>query len=212
MKKATFKVSVLLALIAGVVTWAFYPVEAPTTEELAIGSKAPMTDVEVQDVSGEMLTLAEVAGENGLLVNFSCNTCPWVEAWEDRYNPIAQLAEENGIGVIALNPNAAIRNNGESMEDMQQRAEQKNYDFYYALDENAQLAEAFGATRTPHIYLFNSDMELVYRGAIDDNAKSAEDVQEPYLENAINNLAAGNEIEPKTTKSLGCTIKWPESQ
>jgi hypothetical protein len=92
---------------------------------------------------------------------------------------------------------------------MRERAQQSNYQFYYALDKNAKFAEAFGATRTPHIYLFNSDMELVYRGAIDDNAKSAKEVQQPYLKNAIKNLAAGNEIDPKTTKSLGCTIKWP---
>lgn len=213
MNKNTFNISVLLTLIAGMLTWAFFPAEEATTiiDELAIGSKAPMTDVQVQDVSGEMLTLAEVAGENGLLVNFSCNTCPWVEAWEDRYNPIAQLAKENGIGVIALNPNAAYRSRGESMDDMKQRAQASNYQFYYALDENAQMAEAFGATRTPHIYLFNANMELVYRGAIDDNAKSAGDVQNPYLKNAIEDLATGTEINPKTTKSLGCTIKWPES-
>lgn len=114
--------------------WAFSPVKDKTADRLEIGAKAPLTDVEVEDVSGEILTLEEVAGENGLLVNFSCNTCPWVAAWEDRYNPIAELAEENGIGVIALNPNASIRDGGESMQDMQARAKASNYQFYYALD------------------------------------------------------------------------------
>ncbi|MCW9706402.1 thioredoxin family protein [Aliifodinibius sp. 1BSP15-2V2] len=179
-------------------------------DELAIGAQAPMVDHEVEDVSGEMLTLQKVAKENGLLVNFSCNTCPWVSRWEDRYNPIAELAEEHGIGVIALNPNTAIRDDGESLEDMKARAEKSNYQFPYALDEGSKLATAFGATRTPHIYLFNKDMELVYRGAIDDNAASAEGVEQPYLKNAIKALAAGNEINPQSTKSLGCTIKWPE--
>lgn len=199
-----------ISTLAVVFLWAFIPAENNFTDRLEIGAKAPLTDVEVQDVSGEVLTLEEVAKENGLLVNFSCNTCPWVGAWEDRYNPIAELAEKNGIGVIALNPNTAIRDGGESMQDMQERAEASNYQFYYALDENSRLAEAFGATRTPDIFLFNSDMELVYTGAIDDNAKSAEDVDEKYLENAINNMVAGKEISPKTTKALGCTIKWPE--
>lgn len=189
---------------------AFLPVKDQSTDRLEIGAKAPLTDLEVTDVSGEVLTLKEVADENGLLVNFSCNTCPWVKAWEDRYNPIAKLAKEYDIGVIALNPNAAIRDDGESMEDMQQRAESSNYQFYYALDEGARLAEAFGATRTPDIFLFDSDMKLVYTGAIDDNAKAAESVEEPYLKNAIKNLAAGKEIEPKITKALGCTIKFPE--
>ncbi len=199
----------IVPIVLGACLLAFLPAKEVLMEELPIGSKAPMADVEVQDVSGEMVTLNGAAMENGLLVNFSCNTCPWVSAWEDRYNPIAELAKENGIGVIALNPNAAIRDDGESLADMQERAKKSNYQFYYALDEGAKMAEAFGATRTPHIYLFNSDMELVYRGAIDDNAKSAKDVEQPYLKNAIKNLAAGNEINPQTTKSLGCTIKWP---
>ncbi|HLR33059.1 MAG TPA: redoxin family protein, partial [Fodinibius sp.] len=191
-------------------TLAFLPAEERINDRLEIGATAPLTDTEVTDVSGEVLTLAEVAGENGLLVNFSCNTCPWVEAWEDQYNPIAELAGEHGIGVIALNPNTAIRDGGESMEDMQQRAESSNYEFYYALDEQAKLAEAFGATRTPDIFLFNSDMELVYTGAIDDDAKSEDNVQDPFLKNAIKNMIAGDEIDPKITKALGCTIKWPE--
>jgi peroxiredoxin len=203
---------VAFAFIAmvGIALYGFLPAANTVMDELAIGAKAPMVDHEVEDVSGEMLSLQEVAKENGLLVNFSCNTCPWVGRWEDRYNPIAQLAEEHGIGVIALNPNTSYRDQGESMEDMKARAEKSNYQFPYALDEESKLATAFGATRTPHIYLFNKDMELVYRGAIDDNAASAEEVEEPYLKDAIKALAAGNEITPKTTKSLGCTIKWPE--
>ncbi|PAU95515.1 thioredoxin family protein [Aliifodinibius salipaludis] len=202
-------VYVLLILIATGLL-AFLPVEDKPADRLDIGDKAPLADVEVTDVSGEKLTLAEVADENGLLVNFSCNTCPWVKAWEDRYNPIANLAEKNDIGVIMLNPNAAIRDDGESMQDMQARAKSSNYDFYYALDEKAKLAEAFGATRTPDIFLFNNDMELVYTGAIDDNAKSAQDVDQQFLKNAIQNLVAGKEINPQTTKALGCTIKWPK--
>lgn len=210
-KKKLWYAMPIVLLAVGIL--AFLPVEVEDQQEgdrLAIGAEAPLTDVEVTDVSGKVLTLAGVAKENGLLVNFSCNTCPWVEAWEDRYNPIAELARENDIGVIALNPNAAIRDGGESMQDMQDRAESSNYDFYYALDEQARLAEAFGATRTPDIFLFNSDMELVYTGAIDDDAKSAENVENPYLKKAIANMVAGKEIDPEITKALGCTIKWPE--
>lgn len=189
---------------------AFIPAGGPAPDPLAIGTKAPMLDTPVKDVTGKMLTLNEVAGEKGLLVIFSCNTCPWVARWEDRYNPVADLAADNGIGTIALNPNTGSRDNGDSYEDMQQRARESGYTFYYALDEQSRIAEAFGATHTPHVFLFNSDMELVYRGAIDDNARSAAVVEEPYLKNAIKALGAGRPIADKTSKSLGCTIKWPE--
>lgn len=210
MKRLIIYCTVVALAIVGLLALA--PFKENPREELKIGAKAPMLETPVKDVSGKMITMKEVAGENGLLVNFSCNTCPWVKRWEDRYNPIAELARENGIGVIALNPNTASRDRGDSFEDMQQRAEQSNYSFYYALDEQSKIAEAFGASRTPHIYLFNSDMELVYRGAIDDNARSAAEVEKPYLKNAIKELAAGKEITTKTSKSLGCTIKWPESE
>ena len=200
----------VIPIILGMSLLAFLPMKREkASDELEIGAKAPLADLKVEDVSGKMLTLQEVANQKGLLVNFTCNTCPWVARWEDRYNPIARLAEENNIGVIMLNPNSGYRNRGESMKDMQERAKKSNYQFYYALDKNSKLAKAFGATHTPHIFLFNSDMKLVYRGTIDDNASSAKDVEQPYLKNAIKALGAGEEINPKTTKSLGCTIKWP---
>jgi len=176
-------------------------------QSLEIGASAPMPEHAVKDVSGKELTLKDVANANGVLVMFSCNTCPWVKAWEDRYNKIAQTAEENGIGMIALNPNEAYRDNGDSFEDMQQRAKSSNYQFYYALDRNHRLADAYGATHTPEIFLFNKDLKLVYKGAIDDNARNADKVKNHYLLDALNELAAGKQIDPKATKSLGCSIK-----
>lgn len=92
---------------------------------------------------------------------------------------------------------------GEWMNDMQARAKSSNYNFYYALDEQAKLAEAFVATRTPNISLLNSDMELVFTGGIDDNAKSAEDVDQQFLKNAIRNLVAGKEINPPNDQGFG---------
>ncbi|MEO1021529.1 MAG: redoxin domain-containing protein [Bacteroidota bacterium] len=200
MKRTKFMLPVLSALL---ILAAF----SKKAERLEIGAKAPMTNHEVEDVSGRNLTLQSVAKDNGLLVIFSCNTCPWVAKWEDRYLTIAEQAKENNIGVIALNPNEKIRDKGESMDDMKMRADKKGYTFYYAMDTDHQLADAFGATRTPDVFLFNSNMELVYQGAIDDNADSADEVEESYLENAINELIAGEAVSKTTTRSLGCTIK-----
>ena len=179
-------------------------------DKLSIGSKAPKTGVEMTDTKGNVHTLADAAKKNGLLVMFSCNTCPWVKAWEDRYNDVAKKAAKHDIGMIVLNPNAAIRDGGESMEDMTARAEEKSYQFPYVLDENAELATAFGATKTPDLFLFNSDMTLVYRGAIDDSPRDADAVQKRYILTAMEAMATGEEIDPTVTKSIGCTIKFPE--
>ena len=180
-------------------------------DKLEIGSTAPMTNVEMMDTEGQAHTLADAAKENGLLVMFTCNTCPWVEAWEDRYNDVAQKAAEHDIGMVAINPNAAIRDDGESMADMKARAEKKGYQFPYVLDEGAEMATAFGATKTPDLFLFNGDMELVYRGAIDDSPRDADAVEERYILTALETMANGKEINPEVTKSIGCTIKFPES-
>lgn len=196
-----------LALAACVLAAFTFATDAPP-DRLEIGSKAPMTDYAMTDTDGEAHTLAGAAGENGLLVMFSCNTCPWVKAWEDRYDDTAAEARELGIGMIVPNPNTAIRDGGESMADMKARAQASGYTFPYVLDEGAQLASAFGATRTPDVFLFNSDMELVYRGAIDDNAKDAGSVEARYLSDAMHAMVNGEEIAPKTTRSIGCTIKF----
>lgn len=205
------KRSVLAGALAVVVLAAFsWAAPDEPNEPLEIGSKAPLTDVAMEGVSGETYTLDEVAGENGLLVVFSCNTCPWVEAWEDRYPKLADQARELGIGMIAPNPNTAIRDDGESMADMKARADEQGYNFPYVLDKDAQLAAAFGATRTPDVFLFNGDMELVYRGAIDDNARDASAVENHYLMDAMTAMVNGQDIENQVTKSIGCTIKWAD--
>jgi len=90
---------------------------------------------------------------------------------------------------------------------MKRRAQKQGYSFPYALDEDHKLADAFGATRTPEIFLFDSNMKLVYHGAIDDNANDASTVEATYAEDAIRELVAGSGISQQETKSLGCTIK-----
>ena len=180
---------------------------AQQMEELAIGSKAPMIDKKMESVSGKEISLKDASKENGLVVIFSCNTCPWVERWEDRYPLVSTIASEQNVGVIALNPNENYRDKGDGMVDMKKRAKKMNYDFEYTLDKNHEIADAFGATRTPHVYLFNAEMELVYVGAIDDNAQDANAVENFYLKDAIEQMTSGKKVEVAKTKSLGCTIK-----
>ncbi len=183
-------------------------------ESLSLGSKAPMLDAKFKDISGSELSLSSAKRENGLLVVFSCNTCPYVRAWEGRYPELASKAKEANIGIIMLNSNEARRDGGESLDDMKSHAKENGYLdksgkplFAYAVDKDHKLADAFGATRTPETFLFDKDLKLVYKGAIDDNSKSEADVKESYLKNAIMALSKGDDIKTASTKSIGCSIK-----
>ena len=182
-------------------------ITAQDIQQLPLGSTLPLGDVQMEDVSGRNLTLNGVKGEKGLLVIFSCNTCPWVVKWEDRYPVVQKMAEANDIGMILLNPNEDYRDKGDGMQDMILYAEKAGYTIPYVLDKNHRVADAFGASRTPHVYLFDSEDKLVYVGAIDDNANSAADVEEFYIKDAIEQLSAGQPITTASTKSIGCTIK-----
>ncbi|MBO6536194.1 MAG: redoxin domain-containing protein [Balneolaceae bacterium] len=174
---------------------------------LPLGSDLPMGDHSMDDVSGRSLTLNSASKANGLLVIFSCNTCPWVARWEDRYTDIAQIAQFNNVGMIAINSNEAYRNRGDGMDEMIRYANKANYNFPYVLDRNHEVADAFGATNTPHVFLFNADRKLIYTGSIDDNANRAEAVTQYFLKDAIEQMVAGEQILKATTKTLGCSIK-----
>ena len=176
--------------------------------ELSIGEAMPKVNIPIQNVNGETFTLKKLMDKNGLLVIFSCNTCPWVIHWQDRYNPIAELCSENNIGFVAVNSNARQHNGVDSYTAMQEHAQEYNYRFPYVMDKRAELANAFGAKKTPHVYLFNKNNKLVYRGAIDDNSENADNVKTSYLVNAVNAVAMGEEIKVKKTKALGCSIKF----
>jgi peroxiredoxin len=175
--------------------------------KLEIGGKAVLTDVKMEDISGEMVSLNDAKKENGILVLFSCNTCPFVLQWEGRYNELNSWADKNKVGMVVLNSNYQKHEGEESLEAMKKHAKEKDYDFYYLLDKESAIANSFGGQTTPHAFLFNSKMELAYKGAIDDSYKSADDVKQAYLKDAIADLSSGKEIAVTETKPVGCSIK-----
>ena len=194
----------IFALLVSASAFTFQREEA---EPLKIGDPAPLTNRSLTTTAGTEVTLASVKGEGGLLVIFSCNTCPWVEKWEDRYHTVASAASSHSINTILLNSNEALRDGEESLDAMKKRAASMSYSFPYAVDPNAELADAFGANRTPEVYLFDKDLKLIYHGAIDDNARDASAVESPYLMDAIAAYGSGKAIQTAETKSIGCTIK-----
>ncbi len=208
MKKIT------LALAALVAAFGIYSFQQGTPETLSIGDAAPSTTHKMKSTSGKDMMLNDIAMENGLLVIFSCNTCPFVvgsdgsEGWEGRYSELNKAAASNGVGMVLVNSNEAKREKGDNLEDMKQRAKDHGFaDCHYVLDANSELANAFHARTTPHVYLFNKDMKLVYKGAIDDNVENSKKVKEHWLNNALSNLKKGVAIDPAETKPVGCSIK-----
>lgn len=185
---------------------AFKPAISP---ELEIGSAIPKSDVKMMDISGKEVSLADSKGENGLLVIFSCNTCPYVKLSESRIKELAVLSKQNKIGIILINSNEAQRDSDDSFDAMKKYARDQGYNFSYVVDKNSQVADAFGATRTPHCFLFDKK-GLAYRGAIDDNIKDANDAKEHFLKDAITALGSGKPVKINSSKSVGCTIKRVE--
>jgi peroxiredoxin len=175
--------------------------------ELPIGSDLPKADVKMKDVSGKMVTLSDAKKANGLLVMFSCNTCPYVVKNQTRTVEIASYAEKNNVGVIILNSNEAYRSDDDSYEAMKAYAKEQGYKWSYVVDENSAMADAFGATRTPETFLFNKEGKLVYHGAIDNNPGDASSVSRKHLQVAIDELVTGKEISVNTSRSVGCSIK-----
>jgi peroxiredoxin len=187
---------------------AFLTTSITDLDQISVGDKAPKTDVKMESVNGKKVSLADLAKENGLCVIFSCNTCPYVIGWEDRYNEIEAACAKNNVGFVLVNSNEAKRNGDDSLDEMKGHAKEKGYGkFAYVVDENHLVADAFGATKTPDVFLFNADMTLAYKGAIDDNMKQKYSVTEPYLLNAVEAMVAGKPINPGETKAIGCSIK-----
>ena len=174
---------------------------------LPIGSDLPKGDLRMKDIRNEDVSMKDAKRKNGLLVMFSCNTCPYVIKNQERTKAICKYALQNNIGVILLNSNEDQRTGDDSFGAMQQYAKDQNYEWYYVVDKNNEIADAFGANRTPENFLFNKDSKLVYHGAIDDNPTDAANVSRQHLKEAMNDLLAGKDVLVKESRSMGCVIK-----
>ncbi len=191
----------LLGLITGKI------IAQKNIQSLPVGTKAPMVDVKMKDVSDKMVSIKDAMMDNGVLVMFSCNTCPYVIKNQDRTKSIANYALQNKLGVIILNSNEAQRNADDSFDAMKKYAKSQGYNYHYVVDANASVADAFGATRTPEIFLLNKEGTIIYKGAIDDSPADATQVKTIFLKEAIKEVVAGKPITVKESKSIGCTIK-----
>ncbi len=180
---------------------------AQDIKPLEIGSKMPASEVIMKDVNGKEISLEKVKKDKGLLVMFSCNTCPYVVKSQERTKEMLAFAQKNKIGVIIINSNEAQREEADSYDAMRNYAKEQRYNTPYVVDENSKVADLFGATRTPEVFLFNPKGELMYHGAMEDNPSSPKESKEFYLKNAMYKMVSGEKPDPSETKSIGCSIK-----
>lgn len=164
-------------------------------------------DFSLKSLDGSKVSMADYQDAKGYIIIFTCNHCPYAVAYEDRIIALHKEMEPKGYPVIAINPNDPDVQPEDSFEQMKQRADEKNFPFQYLLDEGQTVYPKFGAKRTPHVFLVDDEMVLRYIGAIDDNYKSAEDVNQKYVREAIQAIEEGRDPEPAVTKAIGCTIK-----
>lgn len=176
-------------------------------DPLPVGSSMPRADFKMLDISGKLIAMQDAKKENGVLVMFSCNTCPYVVKNQQRTLAISQYATENKIGVIILNSNEALRDDDDSYTAMQAYAKEQGYKWNYVVDKGNQVADAFGANRTPECFLFDKNLKLVYHGAIDNSPQDESAITRVHLKEAINEMVAGKEVTVKESRSVGCTIK-----
>ena len=169
------------------------------------------SDFKLKNVNGKMVSMADNKSAKGFIVVFTCNHCPFSQAYEQRIIALHKKYADKGYPVIAINPNDKDIVPEDSFEEMQKRAKENKYPFPYLWDETQATARSYGAVRTPHVFVVQKEGDkfmVRYIGAIDDNADDPAAVKDKYVETAVNELLEGKSVKQNFTKAIGCTIKW----
>ena len=178
---------------------------------LSIGETLPIPNYKMKSVDGSFYSLNDLKTKEGILVIFTCNTCPFVVMWEDRYKMLEEYCKKNNIGMAYINSNYKRRNSVDSYKSMIEHSKNMNYNYQYLVDNKSKLANTFNAKTTPHIFLFDETNKLIYKGSIDNNYKDKSNVTEFYLKDAMDQMLKNEKIERNTTKAVGCSIKRYEN-
>lgn len=168
------------------------------------------TDFELKSVDGTMVSLSDYKDAKGFIVIFTCNTCPYAVANEDRIIALDKKYKPKGYPVIAINPNDPKAQPEDTMEKMQAKAKEKGFTFPYLVDKGQKIYPQYGAKKTPHTYVLEKvDGKRIVRyiGAIDDSSRDASAVTKTYVEDAVDALLKGNKPEVTYTRAIGCSIK-----
>jgi peroxiredoxin len=198
------KIIVFLALCISIVFASFI-----TDGGYQVGDKA--IDFKLKNIDDKIFSLADKKDAKGFIVVFTCNHCPYAMKYEDRIIALNNKYSRLGYPVVAINPNDAVAYPDDNFVNMKKRAKEKSFTFPYLVDETQEIAKAYGASKTPHVFVLkkeNADLIVKYIGAIDDNTDNPSAVTVKYVEQAVDALLAGKEVPTTTTKAIGCGIKW----
>lgn len=176
-----------------------------TNPGLKVGDIAP--DFQLKSTSGKLVTLKDYKNVKGYIVVFTCNTCPYAQAYEQRIIDLHNKMAPMGWPVVAIMPNNPSVQPGDGFDKMVERAKEKKYPFEYVLDEGQKVFPVYGAVRTPHVFLLDKDRKVRYIGGVDDNSEDETLITRRYVEEAIAAVEKGGEPEPNLTKAVGCMIK-----
>jgi peroxiredoxin len=171
-----------------------------------LADQAP--DFSLPGVDGKTWSLKDFAAAKALVVVFSCNHCPYVQAYEERLVALQADYAGSGVKLVAINANDASSHPEDGFDAMAARAKERAFNFPYLRDESQAAARAYGATHTPHLFVFDEKRRLAYTGKIDDNWQDAGAVKQRFLREALDDLLAGRAPRLAQTHAIGCTIKW----
>ncbi|WP_207426400.1 thioredoxin family protein [Pedobacter sp. SYSU D00535] len=169
------------------------------------------SDFKLKNINGKTVSFADYPKAKGFIVVFTCNTCPYAVAYEDRIIALNAKYAAKGYPVIAINPNDPGTQPGDSYEKMQQRAKDKGFSFPYLMDPDHVITKQFGASRTPHVFVLQKTSTgnvVQYIGAIDDDTEGTKADKVKYVEAAVEAVATGKKPSVTNSKAIGCTIKW----
>jgi peroxiredoxin len=194
---------VLSIVVVAILTFAF---TSKTEKGYKVGDT--IEDFTLKNIDDKMVSLSNYGEAKGFIIIFTCNTCPYSVANEDRIIALDAKYKSKGYPVISINPNDPKASKGDSFEDMKVRAAEKGFTFPYLFDDGQKVFPKFGASKTPHVYIVNaSAMKVEYIGAIDNSSRNPDAVSEKYVENVIDALLVGKKPTKTETRAIGCSIK-----
>ncbi|WP_428653758.1 thioredoxin family protein [Runella sp.] len=212
--KKKFWISFIITLTLGILVSLVLRQERAQASPTGYPIGGTVADFKLKNVDGNVVALSNYKDKKGVIVVFTCNHCPFAKAYEERIMGLDKKYASQGFPLVAINSNDAGDYEEDSFDNMKKRSQEKGYTFPYLQDDTQAIAKAFGATRTPHVFVLRNDggkFTVQYIGTIDDNYQDPSGVTKRYVEDAVSNILSGKPVVATQTKAVGCAIGWKDA-